>query len=1844
MNKKYEYSGGKTGIGPFALNNKNHILTQLANLRFAENPLLQALGFTGLDGINSKDETVYKRDSKGNIIYENDSTIMVEDKGLRILDWISAMINAHVDVAKDPYVIRLNVRQYTYNICNFLLRVGYGKSTFYFLPQRILKDMAVAYEAASGIYGVNNSKSKTATVNQQITDIRKKYFKLYEDACKEANINLELSQDNDGSVSFNDLSVSFNQIASKIIDRDNLITLLQDDKKLDKLSASEKANYYKQQLLISELFLQLNDLAQDMSKLVQLSQIDTKRYGNNFVEQNRFLYRLNSLIVNTSLFNSEDIINYYRDTFLETKLINGIIEPASIFQSLMFRSNDGFKNSISRILLMTNRIDTNDEALNKTISNELEGQLRYRFLLHKEINVFDMLYGENSMAHRLAKIKSDILNGKYDGMLTQDGKIANKLLNHLGTLTRMSTDKYIAPNIITRNRINDGDKYLKQTLSTYWEELLDSPYEEIRQFANDLFYYQLATTAGNFSKNGIFNIIPIRLIKESGYNQFMRNSVKMFSANTDIDYDNFFLNNWQNNKIVKPIQLYKEAYDPDANEIVQQLTVPVLFSNQQLPQIKKRYPILMQLNNPSIAKNEYGVEVFQPYVKIVLDKTTPAGTLLYKLIGTVKNKQGISKPIYALVNKKGLNESGRVVKEYDNYSNSMFDFNNIENALNAKESITLDAINQLLSAGDKNAVKQWQTAISKIDYIHDYIPETKALSLNAFSLESRPSRSVRDYTRTDNIKEMKNSNDVSEQTNTSVSTFIFNDGFSVNIPFTLNEQQIELLHTLESFYNNPKAYGNILTVSGYAGTGKTTIIGIFNKWLEHKYEQAIFSSPTHRANAVTKMNNPNAVVATLHSIFGLSPIVDLESGNYDLRKLKTEQVYKPKIKPNQLLIIDESSMVSNDLYNFIQDYVKASGIKVIFLGDQAQLSPVKDNSISPVFTENDSKIELTKVERTGDNPILTEATSLRNGNDLSYQTNIINGEGVEYVPTNSQRVDDILNTIVNSDEFKNNPLHFKVLAATNAVVQQTNLKVREQRYGKNAPQLMVGDILMGYSNITDEDVELVRNSVDYIVDSVSEKKTNTIKVLDGKSITVEGYDIVLRNAFNGEVQDKIFVLDNNVSQNKLNEISDLIEYFNRAINDAFKSHNYRIIGALQQALSEIQRNTILMKDVQSGSALKIRKTLDYGYACTVHKSQGGTYNKIMYYADTVAPFEKKVQNQLDYVAVSRAKENVYIVTNHEIKEQMSKDITTETNDQQTIVQTHNETLQVLGGVSDEIANSEMKDAIKIAKEGITFESALSTVNPIFNNTEIQQIKLNGASLKVMSVSRYTDPAFFANEIVKFLEENAKKSFTDPTRVNVIELWTKHDGEPIQKILQACKKYKVAPMVSFSITTLGNTPLEQGVLEYKTLLDLIRKLVESKDLDPRTTTIRIDPILPGYTNMDDIKDVIRIGKSIGIRKYVTSLVQSYGYLDGTMNDRKVTSGINNALAKVGQTYDWDTYYGRITYGKNKGKINFIPKQQYIDQISEVLLDINKDPEIRLETCSFTIKGLKASACLDPLIIERVTGVDVTRTDGTYDRDTSRPDCMCYGCHGDKFRWNEKQCFSSCAYCYAAHSGDSNFNYYNADGTLKDRPLTRVNNNFIGNDGTDNANQTRQMVNIYSGTGDNVDLSNFAERPFVYQNTRFKTVEGAFQAQKLNYSNYIDSSMSQRYIEMLNKFANATGYEARTLGRSISSLDRQTWDRDSESILKESMKASFEQNTNAKQRLLNTGDAILTHKNKYGKEQDNGRFSRLLTEIREEFRNEPQSQKYTGNLLEQADFSEFNEMREEGKKIADVCKGK
>jgi predicted NAD-dependent protein-ADP-ribosyltransferase YbiA (DUF1768 family) len=162
-------------------------------------------------------------------------------------------------------------------------------------------------------------------------------------------------------------------------------------------------------------------------------------------------------------------------------------------------------------------------------------------------------------------------------------------------------------------------------------------------------------------------------------------------------------------------------------------------------------------------------------------------------------------------------------------------------------------------------------------------------------------------------------------------------------------------------------------------------------------------------------------------------------------------------------------------------------------------------------------------------------------------------------------------------------------------------------------------------------------------------------------------------------------------------------------------------------------------------------------------------------------------------------------------------------------------------------------------------------------------------------------------------------------------------------------------------------------------------------------------------------------------------------------------------------------------------------------------------------------------------------------------------------------------------------------------------------------------TTEKINIYAGTGENADLSNFAIRPFtekgdlsvmyedqIGKKLIFKTVEGAFQAYKIFYSDrYNDTELSTEAITLLEKFASSTGAQAKDLGKTIKGLDIKQWDENSSEIMKDLLTESFMQNPAALERLLATGNATLTHKYK-GVEQDKGRFSKLLMEVRDELR--------------------------------------
>lgn len=142
--RKMEFSTGKDGIGPFALNVTNMALTQFTHLsmRYGDNQF----GFHDLDQVLGED-------------------------GERISDWLSAMVNAHVDVAKDPYIFDLNINSATYNHVNFLLRAGKGKATFSFIAQPILKKYGQLMGSAKGTFGKNfkaDGKSQELNNHSQI--------------------------------------------------------------------------------------------------------------------------------------------------------------------------------------------------------------------------------------------------------------------------------------------------------------------------------------------------------------------------------------------------------------------------------------------------------------------------------------------------------------------------------------------------------------------------------------------------------------------------------------------------------------------------------------------------------------------------------------------------------------------------------------------------------------------------------------------------------------------------------------------------------------------------------------------------------------------------------------------------------------------------------------------------------------------------------------------------------------------------------------------------------------------------------------------------------------------------------------------------------------------------------------------------------------------------------------------------------------------------------------------------------------------------------------------------------------------------------------------------------------------------------------------------------------------------------------------------------------------------------------------------------------------------------------------------------------------------------------------
>lgn len=440
--------------------------------------------------------------------------------------------------------------------------------------------------------------------------------------------------------------------------------------------------------------------------------------------------------------------------------------------------------------------------------------------------------------------------------------------------------------------------------------------------------------------------------------------------------------------------------------------------------------------------------------------------------------------------------------------------------------------------------------------------------------------------------------------------FTFADGTTVKAPFKPNAQQIDALNEMDRFM---KSNETSMTLSGYAGTGKTSLMEMIAKKGQKQNRPVMFCATTNKAAAVLndRVSKAGFKASTLNKVFGINVEVD-SSKAYNARNL-VNVLKDVDIMPGTTIIIDEASMINEENYKILNDIAKEHRLKIIYVGDEAQLAPVNEDKISKVFRNGEGKvIRLTQVERTDDNAILKEATAIRNGEPLSKVSSFNSkGEGVAYIsPQHQKAINEVIDKYVKG--LKQNPNYFRILAYTNKAVTAYNNQVREL-LGYDSPIPHVGEPMTGYANWGYEwRTKSYRfiNSESYKVTQVGRPTTVQTRLDNGTPVVMQAVPITLEDSL-GNIDTFNFMDIKNNAQNRQSAMI-LANEKKRLWNEARRAYGREAKAAVYARINAIDSFLFVNDNIEDNSHNLLQaKTIDFGYALTIHKSQGSTFTHVL---------------------------------------------------------------------------------------------------------------------------------------------------------------------------------------------------------------------------------------------------------------------------------------------------------------------------------------------------------------------------------------------------------------------------------------------------------------------------------------------------------------------------------------------------------------------------------------------------------------------------------------------------------
>lgn len=403
-----------------------------------------------------------------------------------------------------------------------------------------------------------------------------------------------------------------------------------------------------------------------------------------------------------------------------------------------------------------------------------------------------------------------------------------------------------------------------------------------------------------------------------------------------------------------------------------------------------------------------------------------------------------------------------------------------------------------------------------------------------------------------------------------------------------------------------RAYDTILsndkhvTLSGPAGSGKTFLTSLLIQAFEQAGKTVALVAPTHQAKNVLR-NQTGYDVVTIHSLFKIHPDTYEDQRSF-------AQSGEVELDDIDILIIDEASMVDDDLFDIIGSHIPRY-CRVIGLGDKYQIQPVRHEPghLSPMFTRFDV-VEMEEVVRqAADNPIIQVATDIRNGGWFSTNWSKERKQGVMHVPNISRMMDAYFSKIKTPDDL----MDYRILAYTNNCVDEFNSIVRSEVYKTDDP-FIVGEYIVTQVPVMQNDGKYMQCVIENggVVKILDIEQTEFVAKLP--RVPDETFDVAKLTVQHEEGVYVFMVMWNDANKERFKE------YLNVAAQ-SYKSHagNTRL---LWKAFWSLKDSIIDTKSLS---------------ASTTHKSQGSTVKGCFIYTQDFSFAEPEIIQQLAYVGVTR---------------------------------------------------------------------------------------------------------------------------------------------------------------------------------------------------------------------------------------------------------------------------------------------------------------------------------------------------------------------------------------------------------------------------------------------------------------------------------------------------------------------------------------------------------------------------------------------------------------------------------